>query len=723
MTTRDDDRYRKRLDRITAYFLARPAFAGVPPLLAAFGRDRSLKTATALLKEYFSAHQAGDVESLRMITATFGHKSVVLRIVDDILSDPKTLEEIAARSYPHPIGFDKLVLFHDKATGFKFRLHIYWRSPQDVKTELIHLHKFEMASSPVTGELDNNLYRVLAVEGPRSIPVQPHSGGATQTFWAYTGYERDADGSLHKRFMGKVELEDLGRTTFVPGQTYAQGVRDGHYVATNAETGYVNNDVCSTIYIHGPALDDDGRKIPILFEPARLPEDDRVIPVIASFSAGRLRASLARYREILHESVRFYEWVYDPKHGPNLSIGLIAGYLLAEAFGHQEVLRVWEENETACRRLLGFYATGLAEILRGVDEGLVDIEDLDATDHETRYIQQLIYKAGRHAEGRSDWLATYGDLAAQFRRYRDALIDDYAVGKGMRTLKPVWGMQTLNVRGGVHWGNVRALLHATRSVESMLRSAHENGALEIEDHDDAGLTTKWDREVQKVMQAELAKDFPDVAFEGEEGRSKLVVIPPEGSRRWLVDPIDATRNFIGGSRNFAVSSAHQTFDGEEWRTTDAVVSLPAHEDIYWAEAGEGAYLIRKGVQRKLKPVSEADERRPSWQSLVELPTVRGFGTKEGRFREALSARTRAGQRSTGCTALSLCQLAAGEVQAVIVTANDYDVAAGILIAEAVGAHVAKHLYREGVWKCDVYVVSRSKRLLDDLNGVIRLISA
>ncbi len=711
MTMRDHARYRKRLARIRTYFEKCPRHAGVPPLLDAFGLRPALATATALLKAFFAAHEPGDVESLRQITATFGHKSIVLDIVDDILADPKSLEEIAGRSYPHPIGFDKLVLFHDKETGFKFRLHVYWRSPQEVKAELIHLHKFEMASSPVTGELDNHLYRVVAAEG-RAIPVHPRTGGPTAAFHAYTGYERDAAGALHKRYLGRVELEDLGRTTFVPGQTYAQGVSDGHYVATNAETGYVNNDVCSTIYIHGPGIDDAGRKIPILFESARLSQDDRVIPAIANFSAERLRASLARYREILHESVRFYEWVYDPKHGPNLSVGLIAGYLLAEAFGHQEVLRKWDEDEVACRRILAFHAKEIAIALRATDGGVFDIASLDAANHETRYVQQLLYKASRHPEGRSDWLAVYGDLAEQFRRYRDALLEDYAPDAKIRTLKPVWGMQTLNVRGGVHWGNIRALLHATRSVEPMLRSAFENGAIETIAMP-TGPTTRWDRQAQRSMKEELAKDLPEVSFAGEEGGEGLALVPSGGDRRWLVDPIDGTRNFVAGSRNFAVSSVHQVHVAGVWTTTDAVVSLPAYEETYWAEAGEGAFEIRRGVQKKLHPVSRADENRPIGQSLVEIPTIRGFGGAEYRLREKI-ARLGIAQRSTGCTAMSLCQVAAGLAQAAIVTANPYDVAAGLLIASEAGVKIGERTFIESGRTVTVYLAARSDKLLKAL---------
>src|SRR6267154_2037140 len=78
-----------------------------------------------------------------------------------VLDDESTLAAVAARSYPHPIGFDKLVLDDDRATGFKFRLHVYWRGANFAALERLHLHRFEMASAIVTGELTNHVWRVV----------------------------------------------------------------------------------------------------------------------------------------------------------------------------------------------------------------------------------------------------------------------------------------------------------------------------------------------------------------------------------------------------------------------------------------------------------------------------------------------------------------------------------------------------------------------------------
>lgn len=721
MNSRDDARYRKRIAKIKAYFAERPAYADVIPLLDELAGKRSYAAAVAMFRAFSTAHAQDphDLESLRRVTSAFAHKSVVRDIVADILTNEQVLEEIAARSYPHPIGFDKLVLWHDEATGYKLRLHIYWRSPQDLKTELIHLHRFLMASSPVTGEVDNRIFRVVHVSS-WSQPLRPVSrsrggGGKTASFHAYTGYERDADGRLHKRHLCKVELEDIGKTTYIPGQTYAQAVGDAHYVETNAETGRVNNDVCSTVYIHGPTLDDRGRTIPVLFEPEELENEDAIIPTIPNFTVERLRGSLGRYQEILDESVRFYDWIYDPEHGPNLSIGLIAGYLLAEGFGTQEVLRKWDEDRPACERLLRFHTKKIYDLIIGLAVGGT-LEKLDDNDREMRYYKQLIFKAQRHPRQNNiiDWLNIYGDLPEQFARYADALVRDYAKGVKIKTLKPVWGLQTLNVRGGVHWGNIRALLHATSCAEPLVLAAYEHGNVDAVQKA-SGPTTAVDIAAQEIMRSELVKDFPDIAFVGEEDQLPQVAASNNGDRRWLVDPIDATRNFVAGSRNFAISAAHQIRDGNQWETTDGVVSLPALGEIYWAERGEGAFWIRNGIQHKLLP--NAIIERPICESLVELPTIRGFGELEFPLCERLD-RLGLRRRSTGCTALSLCQVASGQIQAAIVTANTYDVAAGLLIAEEAGAHVHSYSFLGSERSVTVQVVCRTKDLLTELRHIV-----
>jgi hypothetical protein len=228
---------------------------------------------------------------------------------------------------------------------------------------LVHLHIFEMASAPITGELTNHWYSVVNLPGeeedargdddafaPTSTAVDTALGSLVR-LEAYTGYERDVDGILHKRRTGPATLHHSESQTFTPGQVYAQPLDAAHYVETNAETGHSNLDFCSTFYVHGPKLKEEtttGRTMPMLFEAEELVEDDTIIETIPPMRVEHLRRSLQEYALVLSCSLDFWEWIFDAEQEKDRSTGLIAGYLLAERFETPAVGRLWRESREKC---------------------------------------------------------------------------------------------------------------------------------------------------------------------------------------------------------------------------------------------------------------------------------------------------------------------------------------------------------------------------------------
>ncbi len=678
------------------------------PLLQ-LARAPGLDAAVGLLRRYFAGHRQGDIAGLRRVVSAFADKRLVRALVAGILEDEQALERIARSSYPHPIGFDKLVLHHEPG-GFKLRLHVYWRTPQELAAERIHLHRFEMASSPITGELTNHLYAVRAADAP-GIACAPREGAETLRFHAYSGYLRDAEGVLHQRFLGTAALERKGSLTFVPGQTYAQGLEAPHYVETNAETGHTNRDVCSTIYVHGPKLvDPAGRRIPVLFEEERIP--DRVITPIPCLSVEQLEGSLRRYLALLDESLRFYAWLYDPKYGRNLSVGMVAGYLLSEVFGSIRTVEEWESHRRACEELLAHRSRTLARLVRGE----LDLAQLSEP-REVRYFQQLLNKSYAFPDGREAWLRHYGDLARELERYLGALVGDYARNPDIKVLKPIWDMPTTNLRGGAHYGRIAALLEALVPAR---RLALAKFRTPVASRDDGkGPVSEVDEEVQKAVRTVLDQHFPGTPFVGEEGPTDRT---SAAACRWLVDPIDGTRNFLAGHKNFAVSLAHQAW-AEGWRTTDAVVALPAHGETYWAERGHGAYLIgADGRETRLRlpesPRGAGDG--PGLRGALIDVSMRGLG----RFRlPLLAALLEAGAvwRSSGSAAMMCAMVSGCGNQAALVTAEPYDVAAGLLVAEEAGARVATRDVERAAGRFRLYVVAESglhEALLQVVDGVL-----
>jgi histidinol-phosphatase len=88
--------------------------------------------------------------------------------------------------------------------------------------------------------------------------------------------------------------------------------------------------------------------------------------------------------------------------------------------------------------------------------------------------------------------------------------------------------------------------------------------------------TEVDEAVERALTGRLGRERPDDAIIGEEFGSH-----GGAARRWIIDPIDATKNFIRGIPVFATLIA---LEGEV-----GVVSAPALGRRWWAGRGAGAF--------------------------------------------------------------------------------------------------------------------------------------
>ena len=524
----------------------RDYFAGNGPVAdaaAAFFAAPTHAAGRDLLRAYFRTHRPGDVAGLRMAVASFADKRLVRGVVQSVLDDEETLRQVAAKSYPHPIGFDKLVLDDDRATGFKFRLHVYWRGANFAALERLHLHRFEMASAVVTGELTNHVWRVADYR-----PANAHlpalavradgDGGERKNFVAYSGYRRDAAGNLRKTHLGECVLEKGPAETFTSGDAYAQVLEDAHFVETNAETGFANGDFCSTVYVHGPSLTDGaGRTLPVLFEEQRLADDDQLIQTIPAMTPEDLRKSLTRYRDTLDEILKFYDWVYDPKHGRNLSAGMVAGYLLCEAFHTPHAIDVFEKQYERCKEILQRHETAVRDCLQG--------DGCPPADRTGRYITLLVAKAKAHAAGPAAWLADNGSLTKEMWRYFGAIRGE--AGETITVLKPVWaGVVKRKLPGGMHHGHVAAMIEAAYDANHMAMKAFAAGATGTA-KDDYNVVSAADAEIETHIVRVLKSHYPSYHFHGEEGGDISSSPPPMGAT-FLPPPLP--RGGRGGLSDF-----------------------------------------------------------------------------------------------------------------------------------------------------------------------------
>lgn len=102
----------------------------------------------------------------------------------------------------------------------------------------------------------------------------------------------------------------------------------------------------------------------------------------------------------------------------------------------------------------------------------------------------------------------------------------------------------------------------------------------VETKPDLTPVTEADRAVEGELRLIIAAERPDDAILGEEQGSSGA-----GSRRWLLDPIDGTRNFTRRIPVWATLIALE----EDGVVKLGVVSAPALGRRWWAERGSGAY--------------------------------------------------------------------------------------------------------------------------------------
>lgn len=103
----------------------------------------------------------------------------------------------------------------------------------------------------------------------------------------------------------------------------------------------------------------------------------------------------------------------------------------------------------------------------------------------------------------------------------------------------------------------------------------------VEAKADASPVTEADKKIERVIRQKIQKRYPELSVLGEEeGLSNK-----QSEMRLIIDPIDATRNFMRGIPIYATLLAIQ----QQGVIIAGVVSAPALGSRWWASLGEGAY--------------------------------------------------------------------------------------------------------------------------------------
>jgi histidinol-phosphatase len=137
--------------------------------------------------------------------------------------------------------------------------------------------------------------------------------------------------------------------------------------------------------------------------------------------------------------------------------------------------------------------------------------------------------------------------------------------------------------------------------------------------------TEADRSVEQALREQIVRARPDHGIVGEEFGDQGPSGPQQGRPgggpwRWILDPIDGTKNYVRGIPVWATCIALQHED----EVVVGVVSAPALGRRWWAARGHGAFA--GGHHIRVSAVSELADAQLSYDSVMSFEAY-GLGER------------------------------------------------------------------------------------------------
>ena len=191
---------------------------------------------------------------------------------------------------------------------------------------------------------------------------------------------------------------------------------------------------------------------------------------------------------------------------------------------------------------------------------------------------------------------------------------------------------------------------------------------------DRSPVTDADEEAEKLILAELNAAFPGVPVVAEE-QAAAGHISKVGSRFFLVDPVDGTKEFVKRGGEFTVNIG-EIVDGQP---VSGVVLAPAIGRLFVGAVGEGAFELAGNAIRDIAC------RKPDADGLVAVSSRSHPDAKTDELLKNLPIK---GHTNAG-SSLKFCLVAAGEADIYprAGTTMEWDTAAGHAVLRAAGGTV------------------------------------
>jgi 3'(2'), 5'-bisphosphate nucleotidase len=205
---------------------------------------------------------------------------------------------------------------------------------------------------------------------------------------------------------------------------------------------------------------------------------------------------------------------------------------------------------------------------------------------------------------------------------------------------------------------------------------------DVRSKEDASPVTDADEAGERIILAVLKAATPDIPIVAEESAAAGQMPDSVGSRFWLVDPLDGTKEFIRGQADFTVNIGLI----DERRPVMGVVYAPARGDLYFVGAPNQAFMRTRqpGGTWTTDRHIHVRTQRPDGLAVVASKSHRNQETND--FIAKLEVKTLVSAGSS----LKFCLVATGDADVYprLGPTMEWDTAAGDAVLRAAGGTVS-----------------------------------
>jgi len=225
--------------------------------------------------------------------------------------------------------------------------------------------------------------------------------------------------------------------------------------------------------------------------------------------------------------------------------------------------------------------------------------------------------------------------------------------------------------------NLNLMIKAARkAAKSLVKDFREVENLQVSSKGPGDFVSKADREAERLIKEELMGGRPTYGWLGEETGGEEGQDP---TRRWIVDPLDGTTNFLHGMPHWAISIALE----HKGEIVSAVVYDPAKDEMFWAEKGAGAWL---NDSRRIRVSGRRHMIEAVFATGVPFAAKKTLPATLQDLARLMPAC--AGVRRWGAASLDLAYVAAGRYEGYWERElQPWDIAAGLLLVKEAGGMV------------------------------------